>query len=84
MSIPTEQVGSLPRPMKLQDTIAAYDAGDATHDQLLAEQDAACKDSIERMEATGSPIISGVSSRMFVRSCTITRSSLCRDQASCP
>ncbi len=57
MSIPTEQVGSLPRPQKLQATIAAYDAGDATHDQLKAEQDAACKDSIERMQATGSPVI---------------------------
>ncbi|WP_414654909.1 hypothetical protein [Iamia sp.] len=58
MSIPTEPVGSLPRPMKLQETIAAYDAGTATHEQLRAEQDAACKDSIERMEATGAPIIS--------------------------
>jgi len=58
MSIPTEPVGSLPRPMKLQETIAAYDAGTATHDDLLAEQEAACKDSIERMEATGSPIVS--------------------------
>ncbi|MGI8757404.1 MAG: hypothetical protein ACR2MB_16420 [Acidimicrobiales bacterium] len=57
MTIPTEQVGSLPRPQKLQDTIAAYDAGDATHEQLLAEQEAACKDSIDRMEATGSPVI---------------------------
>ncbi|HXH58713.1 MAG TPA: hypothetical protein VNL12_15580 [Iamia sp.] len=44
--------------MKLQETIAAYDAGTATHEQLRAEQDAACKDSIERMEATGAPIIS--------------------------
>ncbi len=58
MSIPTEPVGSLPRPMKLQDMIAAYDAGTATHEQLLAEQDVACRDSIERMEATGSPIVS--------------------------
>jgi len=58
MSIPTEPVGSLPRPMKLQETIAAYDAGTTTHDDLLAEQEAACKDSIERMEATGSPIVS--------------------------
>jgi len=58
MTIPTEPVGSLPRPTKLQETISAYDAGDATHDQLLAEQDAACKDAIERMGATGSPIVS--------------------------
>ncbi len=58
MRIPTEPVGSLPRPTKLQETIAAYDAGTATLEELQAEQDAACKDSIERMEATGSPIVS--------------------------
>src|SRR6478609_5386318 len=39
--IPTEPVGSLPRP-----------------DKLEAEQEAAAKDSIERGEATGAPIIS--------------------------
>lgn len=49
LSIPTEPVGSLPRPMKLQETIAAYDAGTVGLDQLQAEQDAACRDSIERM-----------------------------------
>ncbi|MEJ7861324.1 MAG: hypothetical protein WKF90_06760 [Pyrinomonadaceae bacterium] len=56
MSIPTENVGSLPRPMKLQSAIADYDAGKITKADLKIEQDAACKDSIERMEATGSPI----------------------------
>ncbi len=58
MSIPTENVGSLPRPTRLQDAIAAYDAGTGTLDDLVAEQDAACQDSIERMEATGAPIVS--------------------------
>ncbi|MDQ2724529.1 MAG: hypothetical protein M3Y36_03430 [Actinomycetota bacterium] len=56
MTIPTENVGSLPRPMKLQEAIADYDAGKIDHATLEAQQDAACKDSIERMEATGSPI----------------------------
>jgi len=56
MSIPTENVGSLPRPMKLQSAIADYDAGKITKADLKIEQDAACKDSIKRMEATGSPI----------------------------
>lgn len=56
MPIPTENVGSLPRPMKLQEAIADYDAGKITKEELKVEQDAACKDSIERMEATGSPI----------------------------
>jgi methionine synthase II (cobalamin-independent) len=56
--IPTEPVGSLPRPAKLQAAYAAYDAGKITFDQLEAEQDVAVRDSIERNEATGAPIIS--------------------------
>ena len=58
MSIPTENVGSLPRPARLQAAIAAYDAGTISFDDLAKEQDDACRDSIERMEATGAPIIS--------------------------
>ncbi len=56
--IPTEQVGSLPRPASLQAAYAAYDAGEITKDKLEIEQDVAVKDSIEHLEATGSPIIS--------------------------
>ncbi len=58
MTIPTENVGSLPRPSRLQAAIASYDAGKITHEELVREQDAACRDSIQRMEATGSPIVS--------------------------
>ncbi len=58
MPIPTENVGSLPRPAKLQAAIADYDAGKISQAELKVEQDAACKDSIQRMEATGAPIIS--------------------------
>ena len=58
MTIPTENVGSLPRPATLQAAIKAYDEGTITQDALAKEQDAACKDSITRMEATGSPIVS--------------------------
>jgi methionine synthase II (cobalamin-independent) len=57
MTIPTEPVGSLPRPASLQATIEAYDRGEADLAALRAEQDAAARDSIERMEATGSPIV---------------------------
>ena len=56
--IPTEQVGSLPRPSTLQAAYAAYDAGTIEKADLEKEQDAAVKDSIEKLEATGSPIIS--------------------------
>lgn len=58
MPIPTENVGSLPRPTKLQAAIADYDAGKITREELTLEQDAASRDSIERMEATGAPIVS--------------------------
>jgi methionine synthase II (cobalamin-independent) len=56
--IPTEPVGSLPRPSKLQEAYAKYDAGEISKDQLEAEQDEAVRDSIQRNEATGAPIIS--------------------------
>ncbi|MGE5291551.1 MAG: 5-methyltetrahydropteroyltriglutamate--homocysteine methyltransferase [Micromonosporaceae bacterium] len=56
--IPTEPVGSLPRPSWLQQAYAQFDAGDITRDQLEIKQDKAVKDSIERAEATGAPIIS--------------------------
>ncbi len=53
MPIPTENVGSLPRPAKLQAAIAEYDTGNITREQLTALQDEAARDSIERMEQTG-------------------------------
>ena len=55
--IPTEPVGSLPRPMKLQQAYAAYDAKKITKEQLQAEQQTAVEDTIKRFEASGSPII---------------------------
>jgi len=58
MAIPTENVGSLPRPAKLQAALHDYDEGKITREQLTKEQDAACLDSIQRMEATGAPIVS--------------------------
>ncbi len=56
--IPTEPVGSLPRPMKLQEAYRDYDNGRIQLSQLEALQEEAAKDSIQRMEATGAPIIS--------------------------
>jgi methionine synthase II (cobalamin-independent) len=57
MPIPTELVGSLPRPMKLQEAYADYDEGKITWEQLQAAQDEAATDSIQRLEATGEPIV---------------------------
>jgi methionine synthase II (cobalamin-independent) len=56
--IPTEPVGSLPRPTSLQNAYAGYDAGEVSREQLEAEQDAAVRDSVEHLAATGAPIIS--------------------------
>jgi methionine synthase II (cobalamin-independent) len=56
--IPTEPVGSLPRPSKLQAAYAEYDDGKISKEDLESEQDAAVQDSIENMEATGCPIVS--------------------------
>ena len=57
MAIPTELVGSLPRPMKLQEAYEAYDQGQIGWSELQAEQDAAAEDSIRRLEETGEPIV---------------------------
>src|ERR1700751_5806638 len=56
--IPTQPVGSLPRPAKLQAAYGEDDAGKISKEELEAEQEAAVKDSIIRFEETGSPIIS--------------------------
>ena len=56
--IPTEPVGSLPRPSQLQKAYADYDGGKITKDELESLQDEAVEDSIMRGEATGAPIIS--------------------------
>ena len=58
MPIPTEPVGSLPRPARLQAALADYDAGRISREELTRLQDEACLDSIRRMEATGAPIVS--------------------------
>ena len=56
--IPTEPVGSIPRPLKLQQAFADYDAKKITKAELEQEQDAAVADTLKLFEATGSPIIS--------------------------
>jgi len=45
-------------PARLQEAIRRYDAEEISKDELEQLQDDACRDSIERMEATGSPIAS--------------------------
>jgi methionine synthase II (cobalamin-independent) len=57
MPIPTELVGSLPRPEKLQNAYQDYDDGKIGREDLQALQDEAAEDSIKRLEATGEPIV---------------------------
>jgi len=58
MPLPTELVGSLPRPLKLQEAFEALDQGKITFEELEREQDEAAADSIKRLEATGETYVS--------------------------
>ncbi|KAI0595302.1 UROD/MetE-like protein [Biscogniauxia sp. FL1348] len=58
MVLPSENVGSLPRPLYLQQALADFDAGKITRDELTAAQDRAAADSVSRLEATGSEVVS--------------------------
>ncbi len=57
MTIPTEPIGSIPRPPELLDMLRRYRSGDASSEQLSEAYDAALQDTIRRFEATGSPVI---------------------------
>src|SRR4051812_2859434 len=54
MPIPTEPIGSIPRPPELVEAVA----GGASQEELDERYEAALRDTIQRFEATGSPIIS--------------------------
>ena len=57
MPIPTEPIGSIPRPSELLVALRAHDQRKISDDQLRAVQEAAVRDTITRMEGTGSPMI---------------------------
>lgn len=58
MPIPTEPVGSIPRSPELMEGVRAFAAGKVTRDELEELYDSAVRDTVERFEATGSPVIS--------------------------
>ncbi|MFI3199094.1 MAG: 5-methyltetrahydropteroyltriglutamate--homocysteine methyltransferase [Methylococcaceae bacterium] len=58
MSIPTESIGSIPRPPQLLDALREFRLGNLSHERMEACYDEALSDTILRFEATGSPIIS--------------------------
>ena len=57
MSIPTEPIGSIPRPPSLVDAIVAFQAGKKSKAELEAAYSEAVRDTVARFEQTGSPII---------------------------
>src|SRR6202046_1208272 len=68
MKIPTEPIGSIPRPTRL---IAAIEqAGDSADPSLDPLYDEAIRDTIEQFESTGSPIITDGEQRKYHNFCT--------------
>ena len=58
MTIPTEPIGSIPRPLALIEATKALNAGEVSQsvvDELYTE---AVRDTIQQFEATGSPVVS--------------------------
>ena len=62
MTIPTEPIGSIPRPLKLIEAIRTKGNLDPALDPLFDE---AIRDTIERFEATGSPVITDGEQRKY-------------------
>src|SRR3989442_6375122 len=55
--LPTEPIGSIPRPGALIEGVQGFRAGRISQPELNALYDAAVQDTIRRLEATGSPVI---------------------------
>ena len=57
MAIPTEQIGSIPRPPKLLESIKSFETGGITAQALECLYDEALRETIIRLEQTDSPVI---------------------------
>ncbi len=62
LTIPTEPIGSIPRPLALIDAVANGNSEDPALDPLY---DAAIRDTIAQFEATGSPVITDGEQRKY-------------------
>ena len=62
MTIPTEPIGSIPRPRSLIEAVAKTHSDDPALDRLY---DAAIRDTISCFEATGSPVITDGEQRKY-------------------
>jgi methionine synthase II (cobalamin-independent) len=57
MTLPTEPIGSIPRPKELIEGMAAFGAGRISAGALEALFDGAVRDTLRRFEETGSPVV---------------------------
>jgi 5-methyltetrahydropteroyltriglutamate--homocysteine methyltransferase len=57
LAIPTEPIGSIPRPPWLIEAARAFRSGRLSQAELLTRYDSAVQDTIARFEATGSPVV---------------------------
>jgi len=57
MPIPTEPIGSIPRPPQLIKALGEFQAGRMSQEKLDALYEEALRDTVQRFEATGSPVI---------------------------
>ena len=62
ITIPTEPIGSIPRPVDLIERVARGDIEDPNRDPLYED---AIRDTIERFEATGSPVVTDGAQRKY-------------------
>ena len=58
MPLPTEPIGSIPRPPELIEGMKVFASGSLSSDRMEALFDAAVRDTIRRFEETGSPVLS--------------------------
>src|SRR3989454_2796186 len=66
ISIPTEPIGSIPRPLDLIERVAQGGSEDANEDPDLAPLfEDAVRDTVERFEATGSPVVTDGEQRKY-------------------
>jgi len=57
MPLPTEPIGSIPRPVELVEGLEAYRAGDLSEEVLGRMYDRAVKATVKALEGTGSPVV---------------------------
>jgi 5-methyltetrahydropteroyltriglutamate--homocysteine methyltransferase len=67
ITIPTEPIGSIPRPVDRIERIAKGDSEDSSLDPLSED---AIRDTIERFEAAGSPVVTDGEQSKYHNFCT--------------